>query len=70
MTSCEPRFVLTNDGGAVLLWVCPTNVTEPTAEEQQQLCQYLFEQGVALECKPPNGEAMTPPSAPTIPATR
>ncbi len=71
-TSCEPRFVASMDDSKVLLllWVCPGNETTPTAEQQLALCQYLLEQGVATECKPPNGEVMTLPTSPPLSATK
>ncbi len=58
-TSCEPRFASTALNKAILLWVCHDNETEPTAEEQFPLCQFLLEQEMIIsECIPPNGGLM------------
>ena len=69
-TSCQPTFV-TQDNNLVLLWTsCPTGEMEPSPEQQQMLCMYMFELGVVATCKSPGGTSMEQPTAPPLSPTR
>ena len=70
-TICEPRFIaLVPDTTLLLIWLCPEGEQVPSSEQQQRLCDYLFELGVVSRCKLPRGEFMIPPEDPTLPSTR
>ena len=43
---------------------------EPTSQQQQMICSYLFELGVVAQCKPPNGDTMILPTAAPLSPTR
>ena len=53
-----------------MIWLCPENVTEPSSEDQANLCDVLFQAGLVETCKPPNGEEMLPPTLPPLTDSR
>ncbi len=70
-TSCQPNFIAQADDSYVLVWSsCPSDETEPTPEQQHMVCSYLFDLGLVTECKLPDGETMTAPTAAPLPPTR
>ena len=50
----------------ILIWLCPVNVTGPSAEDQAALCIILLDIKLVDTCKPPNGEEMTTPTIPPL----
>ena len=63
VTDCEARFLPVDNSPNtyVLVWACSEGVDPPSGEEEEQICQYLFEKGLVGSCSTPTGVTVANP---------
>ncbi len=72
VTVCEARFLplpdLQEEEEVGLVWVCPSGVSAPPPQGQDEICQVLFASGLVRSCVSPSG-LVVQSDTPQLPST-